>query len=346
MLKDQMIIHTGGIYAKDLYNIDQILDPESGFTSCFIDSTKHVIKDMYPTIFKDSTYAGVVLQQNLQAINPYIFTRRHPENTFLNIPNLVADSTGGAADIITSLRIAETGDFVDNTTVGDNDGNIDIFGESSTIKVYERTAYGSWTKGQLEKAALQRIDIPTRIVEAASKRYLRNLNDLCYIGNVGTGTFGALNYPGYVTNNITWTGVTNAEKYQIISTLITDQWSSVANTPEYMATEVHMPTSIYNEIAKELVDPVLGETILYRLEKNFPGVRFIPTYKAENVSGKKVIVAFNPGMDCMAVRIPTPLETGEIIKDGSSFRWRMDFRYRTAGVDFLEDSAGRIIRLS
>ena len=44
----------------------------------------------------------------------------------------------------------------------------------------------------------------------------------------------------------------------------------------------------------------------------------------------------------MKMRIPVPLTVGEIVKM-SSFDFRVDSKYRIAGLDILEDSGGRIL---
>jgi hypothetical protein len=44
----------------------------------------------------------------------------------------------------------------------------------------------------------------------------------------------------------------------------------------------------------------------------------------------------------MVMRIPQPLTIGEIVRRGS-FNHAVDYKYRIAGLDVLEDSAARIL---
>lgn len=53
-------------------------------------------------------------------------------------------------------------------------------------------------------------------------------------------------------------------------------------------------------------------------------------------------VCYSANERAMVMRIPTPLEIGEIIKTGS-FKFQVDSRYRIAGLDVVENSAGEIL---
>jgi len=53
-------------------------------------------------------------------------------------------------------------------------------------------------------------------------------------------------------------------------------------------------------------------------------------------------VCYSANERAMVMRIPTPLEIGEIIKTGS-FKFQVDSRYRIAGLDVVENSAAEIL---
>jgi hypothetical protein len=60
------------------------------------------------------------------------------------------------------------------------------------------------------------------------------------------------------------------------------------------------------------------------------------------VGGSSATVAYANSDEAMKMRIPLALTIGEIVKLGS-FNFHVDSKYRIAGLDVLEDTAGRIL---
>ena len=88
-----------------------------------------------------------------------------------------------------------------------------------------------------------------------------------------------------------------------------------------------------------------SSTVLKALRDNYPDVKFMSTFRADTVANggnlaASTVVAFNNNEESMKLRIPVPLTIGEIIKP-SSFAFRVDSKFRIAGLDILESTSGR-----
>ena len=53
-------------------------------------------------------------------------------------------------------------------------------------------------------------------------------------------------------------------------------------------------------------------------------------------------VAFSNDMQALRLRIPVPLQVGELVKI-SSFDYQTDYKYRIGGIDVLEKESGHIL---
>ena len=79
------------------------------------------------------------------------------------------------------------------------------------------------------------------------------------------------------------------------------------------------------------------------LQFNFAGVQFVESkHNTNGNGGNDAVVIFKGGMETIVSRIPQPLEVGAIIQTGS-FSWKADAKYRMAGVEILEQTAGWIL---
>jgi len=133
--------------------------------------------------------------------------------------------------------------------------------------------------------------------------------------------------------------------YSDISSLINDQWAAVNNTPEYKANRVTMPVYVMNALQSTILNSAAGSSsVLKALQDNFPDVQFLATYRADDAvsDGVSATVAYSNNPESMVMRIPVPLTVGEIIQT-SSFKYTIESKYRIAGLDVLENTAGRIL---
>jgi len=292
--------------------------------------------------FKDS-FAGTVLARNLTAVDPQIFEKKYPELAFIN-SGIQVDNTGGYSRRIQSLRLQDQGGF---TTAGDassNKGKISLAGEESFLNVVIRESHSIWSDDEIQEADLQGINLVSRYVETHNRIYLRELDAIGYLGI--NGNAGLLNFSGFTAESAgdTVDELTSLEAYDEIATLITDQRNGVNNTPEYMANRVDMPVRVMNELSKKILDTGNGSmTVMTALQNNFPDIQFRGTFRADGVAGVgSVTVAYNNNDEAMKMRVPLALTIGEIVKT-NSWDFRVDSKYRVAGLDILESSAGRYL---
>jgi hypothetical protein len=317
----------------------------SGRRPAFVDSCGQAVA--MHTGFSDAASSGVVLARNLTAVDPQIFEKKFPELSFVN-SGIVTDNSGGAARAIQSLRIRDQGDFV---TAGDSSGNkgkISLSSEDSTIPVVIRQAHSEWTETDIAEAALQNINLVSKFIEATNRRYMRNIDEIGYLGIPDkTTSTGLLNHAGFTSGAATGAigTLTAQQMYDDIADLINSQKNAVNNTPEYMANRVDMPIYVLNVLENTMLNTAASPaSVLKALQGNFPGVEFRGTFRADDAGGAGVshTVAYSNNSEVMKMRIPTPLTVGEIIKV-TSFDFRVDYMYRIAGVDILEDTGGYIM---
>lgn len=292
--------------------------------------------------FADS-FGGVTLSRDLTVVDPRVLEKKYPDLTFVN-SGIEVDNTGGYAAQVQSLRLQELGGFTDSTDESDNKGKISLTMEDSFIRVKKREAHSKWSDDEIKEAAMRNVNLVSDFVAAHNKVYQRELDLAGYQGIAGNT--GLLNYGFNSTSAANTAAELTPEKmYDAVATLITDQWNGVLNTAEYKANRVDMPTSVFNTYAKTMLNTANGSsTVLKALQDNFAGVTFAGTNRAEAAQngGTSVTVAYNNTRDSMVFRVPQPLTVGEIIKV-NSFDYRVDSKYRVAGLDVLEDAAGRLL---
>lgn len=286
--------------------------------------------------FKDSA-PGVVLAQNLIMINPRIFEKRYPDLTFVN-SGIAFDNFGGYGRTIESLRLTDQGGFVDASDKSDNKGKISVKGENDLISVFEKQGFSEWSDTEIKQAELQNINLVSRFLEAHNKLYLQLVDQIGYLGQ-DTNT-GLINNSYFTTSAASkpWSQMIPQELYDTVAGLITDQWNSVQNIPQYMANRVVLPIGMFNKISKAILNSAAGSfTVLKSLQDNFGGVTFTYTFRTTDVA-----VAFSTSDEAMVMRVPQPLTVGEIVKTGS-FEFKVDSKFRIAGLDILEQKAGYIL---
>ena len=315
----------------NLYNLEQF--------KTFLDSHKRAG-------FTDA-YSGAVLARNLTAIDPQIFEKKYPELSFVN-SGITADNSGGYARRIQSLRKRELGGFSTAGDLSGNKGKISLAGEDSSLLVVERESHSMWSDSEVREAELQNINLVSDYVAAHNRLYLREIDEIGYLGIPDkTASKGLLNYAGFST--VAATGaigtLTAQEMYDDVAGLIIAQHNAVNNTPEYMAVKVDLPIYVLNTLSVTVLNTAASSaSVLTALKANFPGADFRGTFRADDAGGAGVShsVAYSNNSEAMKIRIPTPLTVGEIIKQ-SSFDFRVDSKYRIAGLDVLEDTAAYIL---
>jgi len=315
-----------------LYNVDSFKDMGG-----LVGETLKKVK------FADA-YNGTVLERNLTAVDPTVFEKKYPDLTFFNT-GISADNTGGAAKRIQSLRLLDNGEF---RTAGDettNKGKISISGEDNDILVHQKEAFAEWTKSDVETAALQNFSLTGKLMSAIDKQYKREID--------AAGLTGIQGNKGLLNNTVFGTSaasgaigtLTPQEMYDEICALIIDQHNAVSNTQEYMSDMVIMPVNVLNVLQKTMLNTAGSHmTVLSALKANFPGVTFMASFRAATggVASASATCAIKASDETMKFRLPTPLEIGEIFPLGS-FHWKVDARYRCAGLDILEATAGRLL---
>lgn len=286
-------------------------------------------------------YAGTVLARNLTAVDPNILEKKYPELTFVG-SGIQADNTGGYARRIQSLRVREQGSFRTAGDASDEKGKISMAAEDNDILVVSREAESSWSNDEIQEAELQNINLPARYVENHNRIYLREVDEIGYLG-IGPNQ-GLANHPDPTSTGATNTvdNLTAVEMYDEIAALIRDQHNGVNNTPEYMANRVDMPVRVMNTIANTILDTTAGpQSVLMALEGNFPGIEFRASFRLDEPS-PSVTVAYNNSDQAMKMRLPVPLTIGEVVRV-SSFKFHVESKYRIAGLDLFEPSAVRYL---
>ena len=304
-----------------------------------LDSFKKFMDSGNAPGFKDGEL-GILLARHLTAVDPKIFEKKFPELTFVN-SGIQVDNSGGYAKRIQSLRLIDQGEFADAGDDADDKGKISLTAEDSFLKVFVKEGFSTWTDDDIKEAQMGNINLPQQYLAAHNKIFQRTVDSIGFLGQ--TGQTGLLNNSGFSTTAATApiATATAQELYDDIAELITAQWNGVFNTTEYKANRVTMPTDVFNKIAQVILNTAAGSsTVLKALMDNFPGIEFASTFRADNVDGGgSVTIAYSNNEEAMKMRIPIPLTIGEIIKLGS-FNFKVDSKFRIAGLDVLESTSG------
>lgn len=297
--------------------------------------------------FADSA-AGTILGRNLEFIDPEIFTQQYAELTFLS-SGIEVNNTGGFAEVVTKIKRRVQGEFANSDDTSGNKGRISIGAEKDTIPVLSRTAHSTWADDEVKQSELEGRNLVSELVEGHNEVYSHDIDRIGYLGQTDSAgnaiSSGLLNHAGFATGAAAGAveTLTGEAAYQEFADLITAQWAAVGNNEVLKADTVTMPTSVYNHISGKILNAAGSEmTVLSALQKNFPSVTFNATGKAETVGAGSVTVAYSSNRRAMVMRIPQPLQVGEIVKPGS-FEFRVDSRFRIAGLDVIENEAGQYL---
>ncbi|AUR91021.1 major capsid protein [Vibrio phage 1.154.O._10N.222.52.B12] len=317
---------------KDLKFIKSIYDTKS-----FADKA-----DFAKKTFKDA--GGIILARNLEHVSSEIFTQEFAGLTFLQ-GGITVNNEGGYANSITKLKLKAEGGFRESGSNTQTTGKITLSGESDNIPVFTLEGESDWSEVELKQAELENINLPSRYFEAHAELYNRKIDELGYLGQTRTDgtqkTLGLLNY-GFVASGAgdTAANLSGDNLYQAIADLITDQWAGVFNVETYKADRVVMPDTVYNICAKKILNSNGSEmSVLRALMTNFPTVTFGLTTKARDVDGSSRTTAYSSNRRAMQMRIPTPLNVSSV--DQRGFKYYVESYFGVAGLDVIEDTAGR-----
>lgn len=289
--------------------------------------------------FKDSQ--GILLAQHLTKVDPKVFQKLYPDNVFLN-SGLSIDNTGGLYDTIKKVRVSAKGSFTDVSNRGGNKGLISLEGESDSIGVIGREATIEYTDDEIEKAKLGNYNLVEKLLGAKDQIYRQEVDEA-----IATGTSqnkGLLNYTGFTVDTASAiTSLTGVQMYDAIASLITDQRNSVNYTNGYMADTLMLPSTVIGILNKTKWKPESSEkSVLKMLREDFSDVKFLSSWRGNNVNGVSVTACYSSNENGILVRIPQPLVIGKTVSKGS-FGYQTDSKYRVAGIDVAENKACRLL---
>ena len=283
------------------------------------------------TVFDSA--GGLVLGRNLVAVDPDVLTLETPDNTFLST-GITISNIGGYANKIEKLRRHAQGQMTSARDKTTGKGNISLAMNQGEIFVDELGGESSWTNSQIEQSSMQGINLVSDLISAQNEVYLKTIDAIGYVG--GFGNQGLLNYAGFSTSAAATTAVlsTGEALYQEFADLINVQRAAVNNIPSYSANIIVMPIGVLNTCSTKFLNTAGGmASVITALKANFPEITFMSTFRATTT------IAFNSSKQSMQMRIPVPLQIGEIIKRGS-FSYANEILARVAGLDVNEDKAG------
>jgi hypothetical protein len=295
------------------------------------------------TQFKDSV-AGAVLARNLTHVDPKILEKKYPELVLVN-SGIEVDNSGGYSRKIQSLRLRDIGGFTTAGDVSGNRGKISLAAEDSYLTVIERESHSNWSDSEVNEAGIQGINLPQNYIAAHNKSYLREVDQIGLVGlNAAGGGLLNNNYFTSTTASGTILSMTGKQAYDEFAELITSQWNSVNNTPEYKAMRVITTVETLNSLQTKILGTTAesGRSVLAALQLNFPGVTFAASFRATQDGQASYTAVYSDSADVMKMRIPLALRFSNIYEAGFSFT--IDSKYRIAGLDILEPAGGRILR--
>lgn len=293
--------------------------------------------------FKDSI-SGAVLARSLTHVDPKILEKKYPELTFVN-SGIDADSSGGYSARIQSLRLINHGGFSTAGDVSSNKGKISLSAEDNYLTVIERQSHSNWSDTEIQQAGIGGINLPQNYIAAHNKAYLRELDEIGLVGLEGSGG-GLFNNKLFKSSVASGSiiSMSGTDAYDEFAEMITAQWNSVNNTPEYKANRVITTVEALNSLQTKILGTTAesGKSVLAALQANFPGVTFSSSFRANNGVDPSYTAIYSDSSDVMKMRIPLALRFGKIYEQG--FTFTIDSKYRIAGLDILESAGGRILR--
>jgi hypothetical protein len=314
-----------------------------GSMKLFADEASDITLKASKVRFGDSI-SGSVLERTLTAVDPTIFTKKYPANSYVNaLP--VSNIGDSYAKRIQSLRLLGQGGFSFSGDDASNKGKISLSGEDSDILVYEKECFIEWNTTQVAQASQQGYSLQGMLMSKVDEKYKQEVDG--HIANGIGANLGLLNNGSFGTTAVgaNWSGMDGATLYATIADGINAQADAVGNTPEYKADTATLPIGMLNKL-RSTVFSTTGDSpasVLSALNFNFPGFNFVESkHNTNGNGGADAVSIFKGGNDTCVTRLPLALEVGAIIQTGS-FSWKADAKYRLAGVEILEKTAGWIL---
>lgn len=305
------------------------------------------------TNFKDNE-AGTILARNLEVVDPTIFKQEYSGLTFLQ-SGIQINNIGGWSEFVTKIKRKIVGDFTDGDDTTNGTGKISVAAEKDTIPVFPKEAFSAWADDEVKQAQLENRNLVSELIEGHNEVYNRNIDEIGYVGQFfrdGTSkTEGLLNFSGFTStaaaSNVE--ALTAEAAYNAIKDLIVRRRTAAKGNAVLMPTNVVFPTRVWEYINGTIINTAgTSLSILETLESKYPNITFGATDKAESTGNggqflaNSATVCYSNNNRALVMRIPMTLEIGEIIKP-SSFKFRVDTRYRIAGLDVIENDAGEIL---
>jgi hypothetical protein len=285
--------------------------------------------------------AGLLLPRQLEHISSTIYQQKFTELTLLNQAGISVNNEGGSAEFITKLKRGIRGDFETSGNDTNTDGKISLVTESDTIPVIMKKAESSWTEIELEQAKAVNQNLVGDMLGAHNVRYNQLIDK---IGYVGTDSLeGLLNFSGFTSSSSsnTFDNLTGLQQYNEIRDLVNTQRAAVSNDPVFGANKVIVDAATYNIINGTFIDTTgTVETVRTTAERNL-NIEFVITFRAGDVGGQKVMVAYSDDERAMIMRIPTPLRVSNIYQKG--FNSYIESLFRVGGLDVIENGSGYIL---
>jgi hypothetical protein len=285
--------------------------------------------------------AGLLLPRQLEHISSTIYQQKFAELTLLSQAGVSVNNEGGSAEFITKLKRGITGDFETSGNDTDTDGKISLTTESDTIPVIMKKAESSWTEIELEQAKVANQNLVGDMLGAHNTRYNQLIDK---IGYVGTDSIeGLLNFSGFTSDSSanTFDNLTGLQQYNEIRDLVNAQRATVSNDPVFGANKVAISPETFNIINGTFIDTTgTVETVRTTAERNL-NIEFVITFRAADVGGAKVLVAYSDDERAMIMRIPTPLRVSNIYQKG--FSSYVESLFRVGGLDVIENGSGYIL---
>lgn len=315
----------------------------------FVDAKQHDFtrdkKRNLNDYFADSASAGVLLERQLERIDPRIITKQYPDNVFDRL-GIQVDNTGGIATTITTLRTDTQGSFKTASDRSDNRGKISLTAEKTQLNVSDLGAFSEWTDEEVERAAVNGQNLPQELILGHQRKYLEVLDESVIVGrqDVGLGE-GLANYSGYNEDFSTdvLSGLTGELLYEEMRAMYLRQYERVNNTASYQGNMHLCFTALINRLQSEFLNTNgTSMSVEQALRQNFPNITRIGSPRLDGLEGDRRCVFFSNNPDVIRLRVPKPLEIGKVI-NVRSWDFVVDSRCRVAGPDFLEDATGEIL---
>lgn len=312
--------------------LDQIYNV--GTVKNFADSAGQQFVSNDATRFADA--GGTIALEHLTYIDPTILAQKYPGLAFWDC-GVEISNVGGYVDRVKTLKTAPQGDFKNAGDNSSDKGLISIDSDSNTIKIGEREATANWTDSDVKSASLEGRNLPSEFISATDEKYKRAIDEEGLVGGIkSSAQEGILNYSGFTEDaaSDTVADLSATALYDEFALFIDNQFSAVSNTAAYMANRLIVPTFVLNKFRRNFLNTAGGNMTVYEaLKQNF-NIEIYGSFRATTTA-----TVFSNAKEVMQFRLPIPMEMSPV--ERIKFKFSFDTKYRSGGMDFLEDVGGR-----